>query len=169
MNGLPSPGPTGKSAKICLERSSTGTTLEGWSGIFFSSFCRGVRCVQERFEDWAAYHVVKDTLVELPLGRAALPQLVVVVVEALPVLAELGEAVGVDVLDAVSVFISSCMRRSGCRLSRCMGSHGTGCAAHQDAIGTGSTYTLWAQRVTRRPSFMQSNSPRPGFSVLHCM
>lgn len=31
------------------------------------------------------------------------------------------------------------------------------------------TYTLWAQRVTRRPSFMHSNSPRPGLSVLHCM
>lgn len=48
----------------------------------------------------AAYNVVKDALVELPLGRAALPQLVVAVVEAFPVLAELGEAMCVDVLDA---------------------------------------------------------------------
>lgn len=47
------------------------------------------------------YQVVKDTLVEFPLGRAALPQLVVAIVETLPVLAELGQAVGVDVLDAV--------------------------------------------------------------------
>lgn len=48
-----------------------------------------------------AYQVVKDTLVELPLSRAALPQLMIPVVQALPVFAELGEAVGVDVLNAV--------------------------------------------------------------------
>lgn len=47
------------------------------------------------------YQVIEDALVELPLSRAALPQLVISVVEALPVFAELGEAVGVDVLDAV--------------------------------------------------------------------
>lgn len=45
------------------------------------------------------YQVLVDTLVELPLILAALPQLVVVVVKALPVLAELVEAVLVDVLD----------------------------------------------------------------------
>lgn len=47
------------------------------------------------------YQVIEDALVELPLSRAALPQLVISVVEALPVFAELGEAVGVDVLDTV--------------------------------------------------------------------
>lgn len=52
---------------------------------------------------WPAYYLVKDALVELPLGRATLPELVVAVVETLPVLAELGEAVRVDVLDAVPV------------------------------------------------------------------
>lgn len=52
------------------------------------------------------YQVVKDTLVELPFGLAALPQLVVVVVKALPVLAELLEAVLVDILDAVSTHVS---------------------------------------------------------------
>ena len=45
------------------------------------------------------HQVVKDTLVQLPLGGATLPELMVPVVQALPVLAELGEAVGVDVLD----------------------------------------------------------------------
>lgn len=45
------------------------------------------------------YQVLVDTLVELPLGRSALPQLVVVVVKALPVLAELFEAALVDILD----------------------------------------------------------------------
>lgn len=52
------------------------------------------------------YQVVVNTLVELPLSRAALPKLLVAVVKALPVLAELGEAVCVDVLDprvAVSI------------------------------------------------------------------
>lgn len=45
------------------------------------------------------YQVVVNTLVELPLSRAALPKLLVAVVKALPVLAELGQAVCVDVLD----------------------------------------------------------------------
>lgn len=49
------------------------------------------------------YQVVVDTLVELPLGRAALPQLMISVVQALPVFAELGKAVGVEVLDASGV------------------------------------------------------------------
>lgn len=47
------------------------------------------------------YQVLVDALVELPLSGAALPQLVIPVVEALPVFAEFGEAVRVDVLDAV--------------------------------------------------------------------
>lgn len=46
------------------------------------------------------YQVVKDTLVELPLGWAALPKLLVVVIKARPVFAELRETVLVDVLDA---------------------------------------------------------------------
>lgn len=43
------------------------------------------------------YQVIVNTLVELPLGRAALPKLLVSVVEAFPVLAELGQAVCVDI------------------------------------------------------------------------
>lgn len=46
-----------------------------------------------------AYHLAVDTFVELPLSGAALPQLVIPVVEALPVLAELRKTVGVDVLE----------------------------------------------------------------------
>lgn len=49
-----------------------------------------------------AYQVVIDTLVELPLSRAALPELMISVVKTLPVLAEFGEAVSVDVLDPVA-------------------------------------------------------------------
>lgn len=45
------------------------------------------------------YQVLKDTLVQLPLRRSALPQLVVVVLQASPVAAELLEARLVDVVD----------------------------------------------------------------------
>lgn len=45
------------------------------------------------------YQILVNTLVELPLGGAALPELVVVVVEALPVGAELLQAGLVDVVD----------------------------------------------------------------------
>jgi hypothetical protein len=75
--------------------------LGGWSGIFFSIFCPGV----SRFVSYQGavdtYQIVVHTLVELPLRRTTLPQLMVPVVQALPVLAELGQAVGVDVLDTV--------------------------------------------------------------------
>lgn len=47
----------------------------------------------------ATYNLLKDALVEFPLIRSALPVLVVVVVEALPVAAELFQAVRVDVLE----------------------------------------------------------------------
>lgn len=46
------------------------------------------------------YQLVKDTFVQLPLRRPALPHLVIVVVEALPVRTELLQAVRVDILDA---------------------------------------------------------------------
>lgn len=45
------------------------------------------------------YQVVEDAFVQSPLIPAALPQLLVVVVEALPVAAELLQTVRVDVLD----------------------------------------------------------------------
>jgi len=49
-----------------------------------------------------SYQFVKDTVVELHFSPAALPQLVVVVLEALPMGLELVEAVGVDVLDTAT-------------------------------------------------------------------
>lgn len=91
------------------------------------------------------YQVLVDTFVQLPLLRPALPQLLVVVLEALPMRAERLEAACVDVLDACLV--------SGFWARR----------------GSVTTYTLRAHRVTLRPSFRHSTSPRPGFSALHCM
>ena len=46
------------------------------------------------------YQVVKDAFVEFPFGGPALPELLVVVLEAVPVLAEFDEAVLVYVFDA---------------------------------------------------------------------
>lgn len=48
-----------------------------------------------------AYQVIEYTLVELPLQRSALPELLVVVVEAGPVLAELSQAVLIYVVETV--------------------------------------------------------------------
>lgn len=71
----------------------------------------------------------------------------VVVLETFPVGLELVEAVGVDVLDAV-----------------------TGQYLLLDPkVNHKATYTLAAQRVTFRPSFKQSISPRPLASSLHFM
>ena len=55
------------------------------------------------------YDVVENTLVQLPLGRPALPQLVVVVVEALPVGTELLQAGLVDIVDAIRIPVSAYM------------------------------------------------------------
>jgi hypothetical protein len=49
-----------------------------------------------------SYQFVKDTVVQLHFGPATLPQLVVVVLEALPVGLELVQAVGVNVLDTAT-------------------------------------------------------------------
>jgi hypothetical protein len=49
-----------------------------------------------------AYQFVENTLAEVHLSLAALPQVVVVVLEALPVGLELIQAVGVDVLETVT-------------------------------------------------------------------
>lgn len=49
-------------------------------------------------QGFLTYQVVKNTLVQRPLKLPALPELLVVVVEAFPVLAELGQAVLVDVV-----------------------------------------------------------------------
>jgi hypothetical protein len=47
------------------------------------------------------HQVVVDALVELPLERTTLPELVVGVVEALPVVAELLQTVRVDVINPI--------------------------------------------------------------------
>src|SRR5689334_22205139 len=98
------------------------------------------------------HQVVVDTLVELPLGGAALPQLLVVVFEALPVGAELLEAGLVDVLESVaqSVPIGPPFPNPKIPIH----------PRKKHRIGKG-TYTLRAHRVTRRPSFRHSNSPLP--------
>jgi hypothetical protein len=53
------------------------------------------------------YQIVKHTLVQLPLGLAALPELLVVVLEALPVFPEFLKAVLVDVFDPVQCNVSA--------------------------------------------------------------
>ena len=52
------------------------------------------------------YNLLKHTFVELPLVRPALPVLVVVVVEALPVTTELFQAVRIDVLEPGSAMLA---------------------------------------------------------------
>ena len=120
-----------------------------------------------------AYHVVVDTLAELPLFGAALPELVVPVVEAVPMCAELGEAVSVDVLEptvpnsSALPQLSTCSHKLPMPIRLFWNNRPFTYRSYNDFVQY--TYTLEAQRVTRRPSFMHSSSPRPGFSVLHCM
>lgn len=104
------------------------------------------------------YQVVEHTLVQRPLPFPALPQLLVAVVQALPVLAELSQAVLVDILQPdFQVRKSSLLLHF---LSYSSPIH----------LGTpGYTYTLAAHLVTLRPSLKQSNSPLPFASVLHFM
>jgi hypothetical protein len=49
-----------------------------------------------------AYQFVENTFAKVHLSLAALPQVVVVVLEALPVGLELIQAVGVDILETVT-------------------------------------------------------------------
>ena len=52
---------------------------------------------------WAgSYQILVSTLVKPPLKGSTLPQLVVMVVEALPVVAELLETLGIEVVDPVN-------------------------------------------------------------------
>ena len=64
------------------------------------------------------YRVLENTLVQLPLGRSALPQLVVVIVEALPVGTELFQTGLVDIVDAVRVPVVSIHARGVCMCSQ---------------------------------------------------
>lgn len=52
----------------------------------------------------STYQIVKYTLVQRPFPPPALPQLLIVVVEALPVLAELLKAGLVDILEPIDPF-----------------------------------------------------------------
>jgi hypothetical protein len=78
---------------LLLEFLPWGSAIIIRGGLYRVQGKRAIACL--------TYQVVINTLVELPLSRAALPQLMISVVEALPVFAELGKAVSVDVLDAV--------------------------------------------------------------------
>lgn len=94
---------------------------------------------------FGTHQLLENALVQPPLFRPAVPELLVVVLQTLPVGPELGEAVLVDVLDTAILVSLAPSLESWC------------------------SYTLAAQRVTLRPSFMQSSSPRPPDSVLHIM
>lgn len=62
------------------------------------------------------HQVVKNTLVQQTLGLAALPELLVVVLKALPVVAELVEAVLVEVLQPVCKTLVSAVQFARCTL-----------------------------------------------------
>ena len=55
----------------------------------------------ERERVVVAYQLVEYARIQFPFGDAAIPELLVAHLEALPVLAELGQAVFVDVFDPV--------------------------------------------------------------------
>jgi hypothetical protein len=115
--------------------------------MVFSNFCTStvVRDRKPAFQRTdTTNQVVKDTLVERSLVSSALPELLVVVVQAWPVFSELLEAVFVDVAQAVA-------------------------GQQMDNGGEQFTYTLEAHLVTLRPSFKQSSSPFPLASALHIM
>jgi hypothetical protein len=57
------------------------------------------------------YQLLENALVQSPLFRPAVPELLVVVLEALPVGPELGKAVLVDVLDTANI-VSPVLLRS---------------------------------------------------------
>lgn len=100
--GLALAGPDGEVGKDLLGAELDGDDVGRLVGNFLLQFLAYLLALRQRLGyGHVTYQVVKDTLVELPLSRAALPQLVVAVVEALPVLAELSQAVGVDILDTI--------------------------------------------------------------------
>lgn len=77
-----------------------------------------------------SYQFVEDTGVKSHLGPAALPELVVVVLETLPVGLELVKAVGVDVLDAVMGQYLLINSRVNCKGNI----HASGTARHLPAL-----------------------------------
>lgn len=129
------------------------------------------------------HQIVENASVESPLVGTALPHLLVVVVQAFPVGSELFKTVGVDVLDTAPCHVSVRPHILSTippqyRASRCISClpcgpptprPTTGCTLKVgERVWTGDyTHTLLAHLVTLRPSFMHSNSPLPGLSVLH--
>ena len=77
----------------------TGVSPFGVSGIVFSSDCSG-QCPNPTRLQIHTHQLVKHTLVQPPLLRPAVPELLVVVLKALPVAAKLVKALLVDVADA---------------------------------------------------------------------
>jgi hypothetical protein len=58
----------------------------------------------------ATYQLLENALVHPPLFRPAVPELLVVVLQALPVGPELGEAVLIDVLDTANIVSPALLR-----------------------------------------------------------
>lgn len=93
-------------AQICFVRRCTGVSFVGASGMTFSSFCHiiSIYSLQQLFHQLcrkkSSYQIVENTLVELPFCWPALPELLVVVVQALPMLSELRQTMLIDILDS---------------------------------------------------------------------
>lgn len=113
----------------------------------------GDKCMLLRLEgEGRSYQLIEDTLVQGHFGPAALELIVVVVLKAVGMGLEFLQAMGVDVLDTVPD----------------QHTHTHAPFLYRTTLAR-QTYTLAAQRVTFRPSFKQSNSPRPLASSLHFM
>lgn len=110
---------------------------------------------------------LEDTLVQHALSGAAVPQLLVVGVEAGPVATELLEAVLVDVVDAALISLRSPIQRYTTIPPAAPPYHHP--LPSLSNSQKRSTHTLAAHLVTLRPSFRQSISAVPLLSVLHCI
>lgn len=147
----------------------------GWSfpGSVDTLARRRSRIVTAEIESgpWATNNLVKNTLVQHALGAATLPELVVLRLETVPVVAELVQAVLVDIFEPAGTSVISAVLVPSPPSSP----HGRDCRGG-DAIPSATirpdmmrAYTLVAHLVTFLPSLRHSNSPRPLASSLHIM
>lgn len=92
----------------------TGVSPLGVSGIFFSKFCESQHARTCLAGILKTHQLLEYALVQPPLLRPAVPELLVVVLQTLPVGSELGEAVLVDVFDTamlVSLALPLCIMK----------------------------------------------------------
>jgi hypothetical protein len=84
-----------RSANICLSRKWTGISPFGASGMTFSRPCKGsaISVGMER----QSYNLLEYTSVQQPFGSPALPHMMVVVIETIPVMLEFLQAILVDI------------------------------------------------------------------------